>query len=77
MARCACGSLDADPSWGQCFDCFCADHPQQQYPEPTDSDYCASIGHPAYEGFSQCYCGAELYLPSLDPNIYLRLESQL
>jgi hypothetical protein len=57
MARCtSCNSSDADPDIGLCFACFCGD---DQYPEPTEAEYCESLGHPEYENAGRCYCGAK------------------
>ncbi len=76
--RCACGSTDYDVDWGQCFECFCADRPQQRQQEQefTEADMCASYGHPEYiAGHGQCYCGVQLYLPAEDPSAYRRFEA--
>ncbi len=68
MPKCmTCSSPHADPDWGQCFECFCADRPSGKYPEPTDADICASHGHSEYhDGGGFCYCGEQAYFPAVE-----------
>ena len=65
MARCSfCGSYDADPDIGLCYQCFVGDNPAER--EPDTAELCASDGHPRYENGNgtygdRCYCGAVSY----------------
>jgi NMD protein affecting ribosome stability and mRNA decay len=64
MAKCfQCGSSDADIDLGLCYECFCQSEPQQQeqYPEPSEQEHCASYGHPQYFSGNRCYCGEVYY----------------
>jgi hypothetical protein len=66
MVKCAnCGSSDADVDLALCFECFCiAQGPEEQYPNPTDEEYCAVYGHGEYENSGRCWCGEKIYEPN-------------
>lgn len=58
--------MDADPDIGLCFECYCAQYPDDRAADREQEDryQCAAYNHEYYgdyEGRGRCYCGEKTY----------------